>query len=268
MLGINEHRYRSVRFFQNPATKAWARYEPWMNTIVENTGQVLGIVDGRDHKGVGDWIFARPLAWRTSVQVVTIDPSAAFRNAVRVWLPRTAVSVDLFHMTMLANDMLTTVRQGLSQQVRGRRGRATDPAWANRMLLLKAEENLSERGRHRLDGVFSTDDPTGNLQAAWQVKEQLRSLLNTGSLQDAGAAKNALADLVARAGMPETNRVYRTVCRWWSDIEVLIVTGTTTAKVEDNNTAIKHIKRTARGSPNPDNYKALILLRSAVRTAV
>ena len=162
-------------------------------------------MDGRDHKGVGDWLFARPLAWRLGVQVVAIDPSAAFRKALRMWLPRTAVSVDLFHMTMLANDMLTTVRQGLSQQVRGRRGRATDPAWANRMLLLKAEGNLSERGRHRLAGVFSADDPTGSLQAAWQVKEQLRTLLNTSSLDDAGAAKNALADLVTRAAMPETS---------------------------------------------------------------
>ena len=34
-----------------------------------------------------------------------------------MWLPRTAVSVDLFHVTMLANDMLTTVRQGLSQHL-------------------------------------------------------------------------------------------------------------------------------------------------------
>jgi hypothetical protein len=37
-----------------------------------------------------------------------------------MWLPRTAVPVDLFHVTTLANDMLTTVRYGLSQQVRGR----------------------------------------------------------------------------------------------------------------------------------------------------
>ena len=86
-----------------------------------DTGQVLGIVDGRDHKGVGEWLFARPLQWRLGVQVVAIDPSAAFRKALRMWLPRSAVSVDLFHMTMLANDMLTSVRQGLSQQVRGRR---------------------------------------------------------------------------------------------------------------------------------------------------
>ena len=268
MLGIDEHRYRSVRFFQDPGTKVWTRYEPWKTTIVDlDTGQVLGIVDGRDHKGVGDWLFARPLQWRLGVQVVAIDPSAAFRKALRMWLPRTAVSVDLFHLTMLANDMLTTVRQGLSQQVRGRRGRATDSAWANRMLLLKADENLSERARYRLAGVFSADDATGSLEAAWQVKEQLRTLLQTDSLEAASAAKNAVADLVDRAAMPETNTLYRTVCRWWAEIEVLIVTGATTAKVEANNTAIKHIKRTARGYRNPDNYKSRILLRSAARMA-
>ena len=42
-----------------------------MTTIVDlDTGQVLGVVDGRDHKGVGDWLFARPLEWRLGVQVV------------------------------------------------------------------------------------------------------------------------------------------------------------------------------------------------------
>lgn len=30
MLGIDEHRYRSMRFFQDPGTKAWTRYEPWI----------------------------------------------------------------------------------------------------------------------------------------------------------------------------------------------------------------------------------------------
>jgi transposase len=184
LVGVDEQGYRSVRFFQNPGTKAWTRYEPWMTTIVDlDTGQVLGIVGGRDHTGVGEWLFATV---GLGAQVVAIDPSAAFRKALRMWLPGTAVSVDLFHMTMLTNDMLTTVRQGLSQQVKGRGSRATDPAWANRMLLLKANENLSERGHHRLAGVFAADDLPGSLEAAWQVKEQLCTLLNTGSLEEAG----------------------------------------------------------------------------------
>jgi transposase len=268
MLGIDEHRFRSVRYFQDPTSKAWTRFEPWMTTIVDlDTGQVLGVVDGRDHKGVGDWLFARPLEWRLAVQVVAIDPSAAFRKALRMWLPRTAVAVDHFHLISLANQAMTETRQNLSQQVKGRRGRAIDKAWAHRMLLLRGGDTLSCRAALRLEEVFAVDDPTGTLEAVWKVKEQLRVLLRTGSLEDAEIAKAKLEELVTAAARPETNRLYRTVCRWWKEIEVLIITGATTGKVEANNTAIKNIKRTARGYRNAANYKSVILLRSAVRTA-
>ncbi|WP_026551154.1 transposase [Arthrobacter sp. H20] len=128
MLGIDEHRSRSVRFFQDPETKAWKRFEPWMSTIVDlDTGQVLGVVDGKDSTGVGDWLKARPLQWRLGVQVVAIDPSAAFRKALRMWLPRTAVSVDAFHLSMLGNAMVPEVRQRLTQEAKGRRGARRGP---------------------------------------------------------------------------------------------------------------------------------------------
>ncbi len=168
---------------------------------------------------------------------------------------------------MLGNAMLTEVRQRLTQETRGRRGRATDPVWANRRLLLKGAEKLSTRARNRLDVVFSVDDPSGRLEAAWRVKEQLRALLRTGSLAEAAAARTELQRLVELTGQPKTRRLHRTVCRWWNKIEVLIVTGATTAKVEANNTAIKHIKRTGRGYRNPNNYRSRILLTSATRTA-
>nr|WP_306906853.1 hypothetical protein [Arthrobacter pascens] len=51
-------------------------------------------------------------------------------------------------------------------------------------------------------------------------------------------------------------------------MEVLIVTGATTAKVEANSTAIKHIKRTGPGFTKACNCKTRILLRSAARTVV
>ncbi len=163
-----------------------------------------------------------------------------------MWLPRTAVSVDAFHLVKLGKDMLTEVRQRLTQQVHGRRGRSIDPVWANRRLLLRGRrytlgpgpEHAQHRVRHR--------EATGS----WQVKEQLRALLATGSLADAAAAKDRLQNLVERASQPETNRLWRTICRWWKEIEVLIVTGATTAKVEANNTAIKHIKRAGLNRPS------------------
>lgn len=87
----------------------------------------------------------------------------------------------------------------------------------------------------------------------WKVKEQLRVLLRSGSLADASAAKEGLQVLVEAAGRPETNKHYRTVCGWWNEIEVLMVTGATTGKVKANNTGTKQIKRAVRGYSNADN---------------
>jgi transposase len=70
-----------------------------------------------------------------------------------------------------------------------------------------------------------------------------------------------------RAAMPGTDRLYRTVCRWWAEIEVLIVTGATTARADVDDTAIKHIKCTARGYLNPSNYKSRIRPTNAARMA-
>ncbi|BAS11984.1 transposase [Arthrobacter sp. Hiyo8] len=239
-----------VRFFRDPATKAWKRFEPWMSTIVDlDTGQVLGIVDGRDSEGVGDWLFARPLQWRLGVQVVAIDPSAAFRKALRMWLPRTAVSVDAFHLVKLATTC--SPKSGNASRSRSMAGGdapsiLSGPTGA---CCCAAGTPLGP-GTDRLNTVFATDDATGKLQAAWLVKEQLRTLLATGSLADAAAAKDRLQVLVEQAAQPETNRLWRTICRWWKEIEVLIVTGATTAKVEANNTAIKHIKRKSVNRPS------------------
>jgi transposase len=113
--------------------------------------------------------------------------------------------------------------------------------------------------------MLGIDEPT--LQAVWKVKEQLRILLRTNSLVDAAAAKDELKGLVEAAGRPEMNKLYRTVCGWWKEIEVLIVTRRHHRKGRGNNTGIKQIKRTARGYRNPANCKSIILMISAVRTA-
>ena len=230
-LGVDEHRYRSVRFYRTE-TGAWARYEPWMSTIVDvSTGQVLGIVDGRGSAGVGAWLEARPVSWLAQVEVVAIDPSAAFRKALRTHLPCAAVSVDTFHLVQLSNQCLTGVRQRLVREQKARRGRLVDPAWANRRLLLRGADTLSPGGRARLEKVFRHDDPTDELGAAWGIKEQLRRLLKTSSLADAHDAKMLLGHYVQVANMPETDRLWNTICQWWSEIEVLIVTGVTNDQV-------------------------------------
>jgi transposase len=244
-LGIDEHRYRRVRWFRNE-DGGWRRVEPWMSTMVNaDNGQVLGIVDGRDSAAVGGWLAARSPAWRNRLEVVAIDPSAAFKKAIREQLPNATVSVDPFHLVQLANLMVTRVRQRLVREREQRRGRKIDPAWAHRTLLLRGYDTLSARGRARLDMVFDNDDPTQELSAAWGVKEQLRRLLASADVSTARHEKMILGCYVLAADMDETWRLWHTIDTWWPEIEVLIETRVTNARTEAANTGIKQINAPA-----------------------
>jgi transposase len=266
-LGIDEHRYRRVRWFRDE-DGGWRRVEPWMSTIVNaDSGQVLGIVDGRDSAAVGGWLAARSAVWRNRIQVVAIDPSAAFKKAILQQLPNAKISVDPFHLVQLANLMVTRVRQRLVREREQRRGRKIDPAWAHRTLLLRGYDTLSARGRARLEMVFDSDDPTDELSAAWGVKEQLRRLLASVDVNTTRHEKMILGCYVLAADMDETWRLWHTINTWWPEIEVLITHRVTNARTEAANTGIKHIKRTGRGYRNPAHYQARILLTSAARRA-
>jgi transposase len=266
-LGIDEHRYRRVRWFRDE-TGGWRRVEPWMSTIVNaDCGQVLGIVDGRDSASVAAWLATRSQAWRDRIEVVAIDPSAPFKKAIREQLPNALVSVDGFHLVQLANLMVTRVRQRLIREREERRGRKIDPAWANRRLLLRGYDTLSLWARARLAAVFVSDDPTHELSAAWGVKEQLRRLLKVQTVEQARHEKMILGCYVLAADMDESWRLWATIEAWWPAIEVLIEHRVSNARTEAANTGIKQIKRTGRGYRNPAHYQARILLTSAARRA-
>jgi hypothetical protein len=146
-----------VRFYvQDSATKGCTRFEPCMTTTVDpDTGQILSVVDGRDNTGVRDWPFDRPLAWSLAVQVVAIDPSSAFSNALR--MSRSSLPSGLSGQP--SNDRGPAeplpAGQGAPRPGRGQGRGASDAPAARR-------DTLTERAAHRLEDVFAADDPIGS----------------------------------------------------------------------------------------------------------
>jgi transposase len=133
-----------------------------MTTMVDlETGVVLGVVEGRGVAGVKAWLQAESAAWRGGVQVVAIDPSVAFRKAIseRRAAPRGGIGRS-FSSVQPANPMLTRIRQRVSRDLKGRRGRTIGPSWANRRLLLRGHDTLSDKGRAQLVKTLRQDDPT------------------------------------------------------------------------------------------------------------
>ena len=165
------------------------------------------------------------------------------RQALKIWLAERP-------------DRWREGRAGCARGAHAPRGISTDPAWANRRLLLRGTNSLSARGWERLDYVFAVDDPTGQLEWAWAVKDHTCMLLATTTLDGAGNVMRTLHAFAKAAATPETDRLVATLEASCRAIEVLIVTGITNARTEAANTTVKNIKRTVRGFRNENHYMA------------
>jgi transposase len=270
VLGMDETRFGRPRWLpdgeHDDGRMRWRRTDPWETGFVDITGDqtLLGQVDGRTSAAVQTWLAARTPEFRAGVAVVVIDPHAGYAAAVRAALPDAAIAVDHFHLIMLANKTVTAVRQRVTRDLLDRRGRKTDPTWANRRLLLRAREHLSARALARMWNGCIDHDPTGQILSAWIAKEELRALCATAAR---GGHHHEIRDRLwafyqwcADAQIPELTTLAETIETWWPAIEVFLTTGLTNARTEGTNRLIKQVKRAACGFRNRDNYRRRVRL--------
>lgn len=270
LLGIDETRFGGVRWVR-AGDGSWTRIEPWETGFVDlrcphqEGGQgLLGQVDGRTAASVLRWLDARSQDFRDAVRIVALDPSAPYAAAVRQRLPQARIAVDHFHLVLLANQALTRVRQRVTRELLDRRGRAIDPVWANRRLLLRGAERLSPRALRRMWNGCLDNDPTGEILTAWIAKEELRRLLHAaargGHHHEINARLYAFFTWCADANIGELTTLAETIEAWWPAVLVFLQTGITNARTEGFNRQVKHVKRAAYGFRNRDNYRHRVRL--------
>jgi transposase len=274
-LGMDETRVRRVRWLLEQA--GWRRSDPWMTSFVDldptRRGGLLGLAPGRSGASVRGWLTRQSEAFRAGIEVVAIDPSAPFAAVARdrQLLPNATVVVDHWHLHRLANLMVTRVRQRVTQQVHGHRGRNSNDVWAYRQLLLRDGRRLSTRQWRRLTSLFGTDDPTGEIQAAWAGKECLRQLLDAvaGGVRpyEIRYRLDRFYRCAADANVPELTQLAHTVEAWWPEILAFLQLRVTNARTEGYNRTIKTIKRVGCGYRNEANYRRRIMLHNAARAA-
>jgi transposase len=265
-LGIDETRFRSVRWRLDGIT--WKRSDPWLTSFVDcspdGPGSLLGLAPGRTGGCVKDWLGEQSDAFRKAVEIVIIDPSAPYASGIRAALPNAKIAVDKWHLVALANGMVTEVRQRVTRDQLGRRGRASDQLWVNRKLLLTGAEHLSTKQWRRFTTMLDTADPTGEIGAAWAVKERLRKLLTE---HEPSRIRRRLADFYEAAidaHLPEATKLAKTVQTWWPAIRIALTERVSNARTEGFNRIIKQVKRAGCGYRNMINYQRRILTHIAV----
>lgn len=239
-------------------------------TVLVNlaTGRPIDIVPGRSKKVLKAWLAAQTPTWRNAVRIVALDPAAPYRAALtdpEFGLHRATLVVDRFHMAKLANAAIDDVRRRVQNETLGHRGRAGDPLYGIRKLLLMAAHRLDERGAARIDTALATGDPYDEVGCAWAAALLLAAVYNAPDIFAARIALERFFDWAADVEVPEVTRLAGTVDRWRHELLAYFRTDrASSGPVEAVNGEIEAVDRVARGFRNFDHYRTRMLLKTAV----
>ncbi|MEO3858003.1 transposase [Acrocarpospora sp. B8E8] len=271
VLGIDDHRRGRPLYHRDPASGKWvADADRWQSVFVDSAGGrgLLGQVEGRAGRDVIAWLAGQDPAWRAAIRWVTVDMSSVYKSAVTTsgLLPGAQLIVDLFHVIQLANKMIGDVRRRVTFERRGRRGRAADPEYVIKGLLVRGRERLSERARHKLLCALADLGEGGRqIGAAWRAKELLRDLVRlspnqTGLAPTRPQIATALEAFFVFCGtvggsVPEIQTLAETISLWRAEIARGVVTGHSNAAAEGVNRLVKLVYRTGFGFTNVTNQQ-------------
>lgn len=232
-------------------------------TTIADVGhhQILEILPTRDFTDVARWVHAQPGSWKGNIQYGALDMSPTYAAVYTVTLPRAKQVVDAFHLVQLANRALDEIRRRVQREHTGHRGRAKDPLFRARRVLLSGEERLSQAAQERLASLLALGDPGGEVAIAYRVKERIREFYQCG---DKDTARGMLTDLVEhcrRPSMPrEIRRFGATIQRWFEKIWNYHLARVSNGPTEALNNLIKRVKRVGYGFRNFRNYRVRALL--------
>ena len=230
--------------------------------------RTLDVVPGRSKAVLAAWLAAQTASWRAGVAIVSLDPYAGYRAALvdpHVGLANAQLVVDRFHAEKLANTAIDDARRRVQNETTGHRGRAGDPLYGIRRILLTASERLTPHGRARLDAALAAGDPFDEVGCAWVAKELTRAVFTAPDIFHARLELQRLFEWAADVDVTEVTRLATTLDRWRHELLAYHRTGrTTSGPVEAINGEHEAVDRVARGFRNFDNYRTRMLLKTAV----
>jgi transposase len=233
-------------------------------------GRVVEVLDGRSRRRAERHLRSLPEEHRRAIEVVSIDPYEAYRQAIQNELPWARIVVDHFHLVRGANTALDSVRRERQREAGRRRPKGArrsgrggtwrrDPYRA-RHRLLKASERLSERERRQLCGLFE-HQPL--IAEAWGLKEAFRSIYRAPDRREAERRLDHFLAAAERAHLPAFTAFADGVRLWRAELLAYFDEPTTNGYAEGVINKVKVIKRRAYGLPTFDGFRNRVLLACA-----
>jgi transposase len=232
--------------------------------------RVVELLDGRSRRRVERYLRSLPEQRRRAIEVVSIDPYEAYRQAILNELPWARIVVDHFHLVRGANAALDSVRRERQREhgrrrPKGARRSGKGASWRQdlyrvRHRLLKANERLTERERRRLIALFEREPL---IAEAWGLKEAFRAIYRAPDRAEAERRLNHFLGAVDRAQLPAFSAFADGVRLWRSELLAYFDEPTTNGYAEGVINKVKVIKRRAYGLPTFDGFRERVLLACA-----
>jgi transposase len=218
--------------------------------------QVLEVSAGRTKAEVSHLL--ERLSDCDAVEVVSMDMSTTFREAVQLTLPQARIVADHFHVIQHVGKALKKVIGRHAKREEGKQALE-----GQRHLFLRNQEDLSaeeEHTRAALALVFP------EIARAWQLKEALRTWYATTSAATAARELDRWIASVKRDGPAEMRKALSAFRNWRQEILAFIdylPTRLSNGFVEGKNNRTKAMMRQGYGYRNRRNLRLRILLAVA-----
>jgi transposase len=232
--------------------------------------RVVELLDGRSRRSVERYLRSLPEPHRRAIEVVSIDPYEAYRQAIRNELPWARIVVDHFHLVRGANTALDSVRRERQREharrrPKGARRSGKGASWRRdlyrvRHRLLKANERLTEREQRRLIALFEREPL---IAEAWGLKEAFRQIYRAPDRDEAERRLERFLGAVERAQLPAFSAFADGVRLWRQELLAYFDEPTTNGYAEGVINKVKVIKRRAYGLPSFDGFRERVLLACA-----
>ena len=238
------------------------KHKMWSTTVCDVANHALiDVLPTRDFTAVARWLRAQPHHVRERLDYGCLDMSKTYAAVFRVVTPKATRVIDRFHVMRHAILAVDQVRRRVQQQRTGHRGRAGDPLYRARKLLVIGATANDPSLQERLEGLLALGDPEGEVAFAYSMKEAVTRFYETTDPEAAADLLRDVIDVGSKRSAPfEVRRLARTLRNWFESIVAWHRARVSNGPTEGMNNLLKRVKRVAFGFTNFDNFRIRALL--------
>ena len=215
--------------------------------------KVLEISEGRKLEEVQKLL--ERLSHPDAVKAVSMDMSASFRPAVQLCLPKAQIVVDHFHVIQ---HVMKAFKKIVSSWAHKKEGKPL--LQGKQHLFLMAKEDLTEEQAQERSQI---GEALPHLEAAWQLKEALRTWYATATAATAATGLDAWIEQVQKSGFDHLRKALSAFRNWRQEILAFfqfLPTRISNGFVEGKNNRTKALMRQGYGYRNRQHLRLRILL--------